>query len=251
MKLRFAICGVEHSGTTLVSDLFRQVPGLDSGFEVGVLLGERPADFPGIQPFAGNMKAGWGITDADMEVICASPTFDEFYRKLGETSTVIDKNGDLFDKTPRYLAMLGECMQRARVPFIATYKDPRSIVFSDFQRAKTDDFDAWYDEYHAKKIGYMKTLYANYVSHRDDAQVEFASLEDLSVNTENTLKRLFNHVGVEFDYSYLLLKNLRYKNTHSNFIDMRTPFKYMEAFDKTRCRRIAADFAQFDEWFHC
>ena len=40
--LRFIICGPEHSGTTLISDIFRQVPGLDSGFEVGVLLADTP-----------------------------------------------------------------------------------------------------------------------------------------------------------------------------------------------------------------
>jgi hypothetical protein len=207
-------------------------------------------DFPGIQPFASNMKAGWGITDADMDEICMAPTFDAFYRQLGEASTVIDKDGDIFDKTPRYLSMLGDCMQRARVPFIATYKDPRSIVFSDFRRAGTDDFDSWYEEYHPKKIGYMKTLYANYLAHRDNAQVQFCSLEDLSVNTEETLRRIFGHVGVEFDFSYLLLKNLRYKNTHSNFIDMRTPFKYLESFDSRVTARIESDFAGFDEWFH-
>lgn len=250
MKLRFVICGIEHSGTTLVSDLFRQVPGLDSGFEVGVLLGERPADFRQMQPFAANMNAGWGITDADMDAICAAPTFEEFYRRLGAASTVIDKDGDLFDKTPRYLNQLEECMKRAQVPFIATYKDPRSIVFSDYQRAGTEDFEGWYADYKRKKIPYMNTLYRNHQAHRNNGQVAFASLEALSVNTEQTVRRIFEHVGVPFEFRYLLLKNLRYKNTQSNFIDMRAPFKYLENFDETRCKRIVDDFAQFEEWFH-
>lgn len=248
--LKFVICGIEHSGTTLVSDIFRQVPGLDSGFEVGVLLAERPSKFPEIQPFTANLKAGWGITEGDINLICESPTFEEFYRRLADASTVIEKDSAIFDKTPRYLAMLGACMQRAKVPFIATYKDPRSIVYSDYQRAQTTNFDTWYADYRDKKIGYMKTLYANYVAHRDDAQVEFASLEALSVNTENTLRRLFEHVGIEFDFCYLLLRNLRYNNTHSNFIDMRLPFKYMEHFDASVTRRIRADFSMFEDWFH-
>ena len=35
MAIDFLVCGVEHSGTTLVSDLFRQIPHCESGFEVG------------------------------------------------------------------------------------------------------------------------------------------------------------------------------------------------------------------------
>lgn len=249
MNLKFVICGIEHSGTTLVSDLFRQVDGLDSGFEVGVLLSESPRQFRNLQPFSGNLKGGWGITDADMDEVCATDSFDEFYARLGQASTVIGKDGDLFDKTPRYLAVLGDCMQRAGVPFIATYKDPRSIVHSDFKRAKTDDFDAWYEDYKVKKIGYMGTLYQNYLAHREHSQVTFVSLEDLSVNTAQSVNRIFDHVGVSFDYSYLLLKNLRYRNTHSNFIDMRVPFSYMDSMKKSHQTRIREDFAAFDDWF--
>ncbi|TVS07098.1 MAG: hypothetical protein EA413_01985, partial [Cyanobium sp. PLM2.Bin73] len=62
----FIICGLEHSGTTLGSDLFRQVPGCDSGFECGVLLCTTPRDFAGNQPFYQNMLAGWKITEGDL-----------------------------------------------------------------------------------------------------------------------------------------------------------------------------------------
>ena len=35
-KLSFLICGLEHSGTTMASDLFREHPLVESGFECGV-----------------------------------------------------------------------------------------------------------------------------------------------------------------------------------------------------------------------
>ena len=39
------ICGMEHSGTTLVSDLVRQTGAYESGFEIGVLLEDSPKAF--------------------------------------------------------------------------------------------------------------------------------------------------------------------------------------------------------------
>lgn len=250
MNLKFVICGIEHSGTTLVSDLFRQAPGIDAGFEVGVLLADRPAEFREMQPFSKNMKAGWGITETDMDYICSAVDFPEFYRRLGQASTAIERHSELFDKTPRYLAQLDLCLQKVPVQFIATFKDPRSIVFSDFNRSGTDDFDTWYSGYRSKKIGYMQTLYEKYLTHRDNPRVAFVSLEALTVNTEATVRRLFDHVGIPFQIHYLLLKNLRYRNTKSNFIDMRIPFAYLESFDETRCKRIVKDFSEFEYWFY-
>lgn len=33
MQPTLVICGLEHTGTTLISELFRQIPHIDSGFE--------------------------------------------------------------------------------------------------------------------------------------------------------------------------------------------------------------------------
>lgn len=250
MKLRFVICGVEHSGTTLVSDLFRQVEGVDSGFEVGVLLGETPSDFRQMPPFSENIKAGWGITEADMDHICSAESFSEFYSRLGQASTIVDHSAELFDKTPRYLAKLDECLAKVDAPFIATYKDPRSIVASDFQRAGTPDFDTWYHEYKEPKLGYMRTLYSSYAKNVGNPRVAFASLESISVDTERTMQRVFEHVGLTFNHRFLLLKNLRYRNTYSAFIDMRAPFKYLETLSAHQAKRIHSDFSELADWFY-
>lgn len=73
MQPKFAICGLEHTGTTLVSELFRQVPRVDSGFECGVFLGENPAAFKGLEPFYQNMCDGWGISVEELEECCSAP----------------------------------------------------------------------------------------------------------------------------------------------------------------------------------
>jgi len=60
-SLGFLICGLEHSGTTMVSDLFREHPLADSGFECGVLLCNTPSEFLTFEPFCRHMYVGWGI----------------------------------------------------------------------------------------------------------------------------------------------------------------------------------------------
>ncbi len=156
---KFVICGVEHSGTTLLSDLFRQVHGLDSGFEVGVLLCDSPKEFRHFEPFITNMKSGWGITDEQLDYICDVETFVEFYVRLKEASSIIDKNSEIFDKTPRYFHSLSKCIQKVECNFIATYKDPRSIVYSDFKRVKVKNFYKWYEQYKLAKLRYLSRIY--------------------------------------------------------------------------------------------
>ncbi len=39
------VCGFEKSGTTLLNEILRRHPGVDSGFECGFLLGQSPRDF--------------------------------------------------------------------------------------------------------------------------------------------------------------------------------------------------------------
>ena len=57
------VCGFEHSGTTLVSEILRQHPQLDSGFEGGFLLNNEAKEFfhedkAEEQQFYINMKSG-------------------------------------------------------------------------------------------------------------------------------------------------------------------------------------------------
>ncbi|MEI2422495.1 hypothetical protein V6O07_19615, partial [Arthrospira platensis SPKY2] len=72
------VCGFERGGTTLISEIIRQHPLLDSGFECGFLLGKDPAEFTSIQPYCNMLKAGWGVNDSDLNnYICESETWLE------------------------------------------------------------------------------------------------------------------------------------------------------------------------------
>ncbi len=250
MLLKFVIAGIEHSGTTLLSDLFRQVPGLDSGFEVGALLCQSPREFRHLSPFIENLKPGWGLKDQDLDYICNCESFADFYARLRERSTVVDHQSNLFDKTPRYFMHLEECLARTDAPLLVTYKDPRSIVHSDFVRGKAADFNRWYAEYVNGKRSYMRKLNQNMQTMQQSPRVHFLSLESICVDSARTLEAAFAHVGQVFHPRYLAMKNLRYAHNHHNFIDSSVPFKFYDALKPGQLATIEKDFAEFDAWFY-
>ena len=253
MSIKFVICGLEHSGTTLISDLFRQADGIDAGFEIGVLLADTPSDFINYNPFAENILSGWKITKEQFNHCCSAETYSEFYTRLQSASGVLSPGtNEIFDKTPRYLSRLNDCLEKTNVPFIASFKDPRAIVHSDFKRSGTDDFSQWYREYLPKKRHYLRTCYLEYKTAKDkaDNRVEFIALEELALNARNSMDRIFDHVGVPFSLDYVLLNGLRYENTRSNAVSIPIAFSYLADFDETHTNRIEKDFAEFDEWFY-
>lgn len=258
MELKFVICGLEHSGTTLVSDIFRQVAEVDSGFECGVLLAPSPKDFPGIQPFYNNAPAGWELSEEMLREICDTDSFPEFYQSLYQKSGFFDSKVEyLFDKTPRYFQTLFECYEKIGVPFIATYKDPRSVVFSDFKRGgKGQSFEEWYEEYKPGKLRYLSSIYNNSFvkwqagEHESTSKILCVALEDICLNTRETVEEMFAHVGFGFSVRYLLMKNLRYAHTRVPQVSSRIPFEYLESLDAKQISTIEQDFSNLKGWFY-
>lgn len=248
--LKFVICGLEHSGTTLLSDLFRQVEGIYSGFEGGVLLFPSPRGLEGYEPLFTNMLTGWGLTEAELVEACHSETYDDFYAKVQKYSKVLPSpTCDIFDKTPQYLSCLGDCLNRTDVPFIASFKDPRSKVFSDFNRINefNDDFDTWYSAYVGHARDWLKTCYEAYQHARVDSEdrVAFVSLESLCTDVRATCDRIFKHVGLEFNTEYLVLMR-----SSQSSISPRAPFEYKKYLTKAQQQRIIDDFAECSDWFY-
>lgn len=249
--MKFVICGMEHTGTTLVSDLFRQVPGLDAGFEVGVLLRDTPAGFLDLKPFSDNILHGWGITRAQFEHCCAAPDHLTFYDRLIAASTTLGAGTTaIFDKTPRYIAQLESCLALVDVPFIVTHKDPRAIIASDFKRAKTTDFDGWYADYMPRKRAYMRTCYAEWDKSSSNPRVFQIGLEELAMNARASMERMFDHVGLEFSLDYAVMKDLRFKNTRANFVSAEIAFEYQKILPEGVEERIFKDFAAINGWFY-
>lgn len=249
----FVICGPEHSGTTLVSDLFRQVPGIDAGFEIGVLLAETPRAFPSLLVHAEITCWSWAIDQPTLAACCDTSDLATFYTRLMRASPLLKPGTHtVFDKTPRYLAHLPACMAKLPVPFIVVFKDPRATVYSDWRKAGSPAFDSWFDLYAPGKLGYLRGLYANYrqVQQSQDPRVCLIRLEDLCLNTRSTCERLYAHVGCAFDPAYMLLRNTRYENTRLGAISAGVPFEYHLHFNTHAQNRIATAFAELDHWFY-
>jgi hypothetical protein len=110
------ICGYECSGTTLVSELVRQHPGVDGRFECGFLLVEKMTEFIDLEPYASNLKRDWGVTQESLEYICQAPTWLDAYCRLRERAAIPSRNVQLYDKTPLYLRDLQAVLGKADVP---------------------------------------------------------------------------------------------------------------------------------------
>jgi len=249
--LGFVICGLEHSGTTLCSDLFRQIPGVDAGFELGVLLADTPRQFARVDSHFPYLEMGWGVDAAAAAWACDTDDFAVFYERLQARAAYMPAGTvTIFDKTPRYLAHLDACLARVNVPFIATYKDPRALVHSDFARSGEADFAPWFEAYAPAKLEYLRSAYWQFLRHRQDKRVLFLPLEALCLDAGRSCAAMFAHAGQRFDPRYLVLQGLRYHNTRGESISAGIPFRYRHALTPAMISAVERAFAELDLWFY-
>lgn len=250
----FIICGLEHSGTTLASDLVRS-PSCDSGFECGVLLADNPRGFQSYPPFSQNILSGWQITEDQFNECCQEDTFSAFYDKLYFYSALFDENliKKRFDKTPRYITQLKNVLQKHEAPVLALIKDPRSIAWSDFRRSKQDlqNLDHWYDQWMPAKKRYMKSAYDGYQhawEHTETCLV--IRLEELCLEVKSSLNRLDEFLNIPFNLTQLFFPSKRYQHTKGSSIDVGIAVSWMEEMPIEYSNKIRDDFSEFDRWFY-
>ena len=253
-ELSFLICGLEHSGTTMASDLFREHPEIESGFECGVLLCEKPNDFQNFTPFRNHMAVGWGINEEDLIYACNAESFENFYQRLFERSSIVQNNQPkiIFDKTPRYVTQLKTVQSRLDLPAIVIIKDPRSLALSDFKRSgkKVEEIDSWYESWKNPKLLYMRSAYQGYQYAWESNRCNIIRLEDVCFNAKQTVKSMFEFVGLEFKCQYLDLRNKRFGNTSGSSISVNSCMQFMAALPDHIQTRIKEDFSEFDRWFY-
>lgn len=251
MLPKFVICGVEHSGTTLLSEIFRQVEKIDAGFEVGVLLVDNPREFRNYHPFIDQMPEGWGLTEEDLDYICDTDSFEEFYERLYERSRIIKKPCEIFDKTPRYAWALDKCMEKYNGKYICTYKDPRALVWSNFKRYhKNENFMKWIEANATEFKLYWLQIYENYQKFKERNNVFIVSLEEIALNPKNTIKNIFDFVGIPFKLDYLFLSNPRYYQVRAGYINYEIVFEYKYHLGKEEIIIIENYFKELEEWFY-
>ena len=253
-SLSFLICGLEHSGTTMVSDLFREHPEIESGFECGVLLCENPRDFLTFKPYCNHMHVGWGIEQEDLKYASDTDSFETFYTRLFECSKIIKEKSPsiIFDKTPRYITHLEEVRGKINIPTITVIKDPRSLALSDFKRSKKpiEEIDSWYESWKSPKKAYMRSAYDGYLHAWENEDCLVIRLEEICFSAASTVRSMFEFVNVPFEHEYLDLRNKRFGNTSGSSISVNSCMNFMEKIPKHIQKKILEDFSEFDHWFY-
>lgn len=216
-NLEFIICGYERSGTTLLNEIFRNHPELDSGFEVGVLLANSIANFKTLNPYNRITTNGWGLTKSSFDYICQSKTYDEFYFRLKEKSPFINQNCKIFDKTPAYMGNLHNIVYMVDVPIVVLYKSPAeqfrgwTMVGHGAEEIINTKYSIFLNKYKNSVESYLKV--------KDNPKVMLVYYNDLVNNPDLMLDKIFKHVGYDYkpDYKNIKSKYLKTKildNTH-------------------------------------
>ena len=118
------ITGMEHSGTTYLSNILNSHSMIMSGFECGILL-ENLAHFETVEPFSEWLKAGnlhFGLPHDYLEKI-KTMNYEQVYEYIGKTKgSHIDNDYQLLirkvpyfvDKTPQYIYYLPKICQKVK-----------------------------------------------------------------------------------------------------------------------------------------
>jgi len=253
-ELSFLICGLEHSGITMASDLFREHPEVESGFECGVLLCKNPQEFLSFTPFRNHMAVGWGIEESDLTYACEAPNYEIFYQRLFERSKIVQAKHPkfVFDKTPRYVTQLKTVQSRLDLPAIVLIKDPRSLALSDFKRSgkKSEEIDRWYENWKNPKLLYMRSAYEGYQYAWESDRCIVIRLEDVCFNAKATVASMFDFANLDFNCEYLDLRSKRFGNTSGSSISVNSCMQFMSALPEHIQSKIKEDFSEFDRWFY-
>jgi hypothetical protein len=240
--LNHVICGYERSGTTLLNEIFRRHPKLDSGFEVGILLCNEPKEFMHLQPFKGMLCPGWRINSDELKDLCSVDNFVDFYVKLHKYSRiVVDKSVKLFDKTPAYMGMLPEVTKKVDCPIIVNFKDPEALFFSWTWRSKEAEniIISNYNRYVAKFKAYANSAIA--AKRQNPNRIMINYYPRLISDPDYMLSKLFNFVGLTYKPEF---KNFQSRYNVGTTITNKHLTKYKKFLSEDLIKRIREDTKQ-------
>ena len=126
--LHCIVTGLEHTGTTVLSDLIVSAHGLGGPFETGFLLAETPAKFETVHPFfewlqLPMVNGHLELSEAQVAELLRAPDHAAMYEYVLRTSRLLAGVRAYVDKTPAYWAQLNATMDRApEVPIVIVQK---------------------------------------------------------------------------------------------------------------------------------
>ncbi len=245
------VCGFEKSGTTLINEILRRHPRLDSGFEVGVLLADSPREFGRIQPYYSFFQSTWKLAPGDAEFIIDTDDWGEFYRRSRERSPLIaDKHCWIFDKTPAYMRDLEQVMDKVPgIPCVVNVRDPRALILSWARWSGHSEHPVrWIEENFADNInrylGYAEG-YSKALSRHGDRML-LNRFELLCTNPSAELSRIFKFLGLEFREEYMNFSSEHF--VYGNTVSREYLLPYVGLLPEDLCQRILQATEKYAEW---
>lgn len=255
--LRALVCGYEKSGTTLINEILRRHPQLDSGHEVGVLLAESPRLFKTKQPYCALFKETWKLSDEQLETICDTDEWGEFYRRARDISPlIVDKTVYLFDKTPIYMLHLSEVLAKAPgVPCVVNVRDPRSLMlswanWSNKWSGHRDNPGEWIEE----NFEYCQNRFLTYAHGYRDAletyhdRILLNKFEPLCLEPRTYLEKIFQFFGFEFSDEFMAFESEHF--VYGNSVSTEYICPYKQQLTPALCDRILEATREFEDWHY-
>lgn len=226
------ISGMEHSGTTFLSQLLNGHPRIASGVECGLLL-SAPHDFHAVQPFydwlVGEEGWGWCLTPADRQRILVCRDHYEAYWVLSAFKGRAQRDDRLrriflesdliFDKTPRYIYNLDKIMEKVNSPFLVTVKTPAEQYVSAKKRGVTD-VDAFLMRYEKAMSAVKRAL------HHYPDRLMVIEYKRLVTDTPIVMQQVAEFIGMK-EASYFCLE--KYNERFGNLIQIKNSFDNSKA----------------------
>ncbi|GEM_PF-718760 len=245
------ICGYEHGGTTLLSEILRRHPSVGSGFEGGFLLANRPADFPGINPYAGMMMCSWKLNREELVKICATDSWYDVYPRLAAVSSLIHEgHAWVIDKTPQYLRSLAEVMRKVpNVPVLLIVRDPRAVIWSYLKRSTVPEggaqkmIEGFCDRYHSYWQGYQRAVAQGFSS-----RILVIQYEDLCLRPQEYVQKVCDFLGIDFEERFLNFEST-FPNVYGKQVSSDYMFEYREHLSKEHQEMILARLQCSEAWF--
>jgi len=250
--LKLLVCGFEKSGTTMVNEILRRHPRLDSGFECGFLLADTPAQFRSVQPYYRYFKQCWELSNADMDYILDTPHWSQCYERAKQRSPVIvDKSSGLFDKTPIYMLHLNDVLNKTpNIPCVVTVRDPRAIFYSwarwsghedDSEEFIRDNLHDYIERYSSYGRGYRHAL-AKYSD-----RLMLIQFEALCSEPEKVCRNLFDFIGYDFQPEFMNFSSKYF--VYGNTVSTQYIHAYKNYLSETLCQLILDGLQEYSQWW--
>ena len=202
------VTGIEHSGTTMLSELIMSAPGVFGGFECGILDKEKPADFINAEPFYDWMMGDpkdllWGLNEETRDLLVNASCDAEMYSRLRQFSPLFlrqpNQHSLLLDKTPGYFWRLTEVMDRTPgVPVVVTRKTDEAMVRALKKRNFTD---AWIE----RSISVLDESIKKAAEKYPD-RLHVANTTLWYEEPDKVMKGVYDFLGLEWKSEYLTME---------------------------------------------